>query len=48
VTLDLDELLRIVQGSRLRGFTDFGCQRFFPNEECPTLVGLPARSTKEA
>ncbi|HVM24559.1 MAG TPA: AAA family ATPase [Candidatus Limnocylindrales bacterium] len=40
VTLDRDELLTLVRRSLSRGFSDFECQRFFPQNNCPTFAQL--------
>jgi len=39
MTLDADQILRIVRESLTRGFTDAECERF-GFEECPTLEEL--------
>jgi WD40 repeat protein len=39
-TLDVDELRQLVRSSLTRGFTEFECERFNFDDQCPTLEEL--------
>jgi WD40 repeat protein len=43
-TVDSDELVQLVRGSLIRGFTNFECERFFADDHCPSLEELQSGS----